>query len=952
MKYTQHTATDLGGTQYTYTPQDPHGVRLYRLENGLSLYLAKNTDAPRIQSFIAVRTGSNADPSDNTGLSHYLEHMLFKGTSKIGTLNWEKEKPLLDTLEVLFEEHKAEQDPEKKRQIYKEIDRVSHQASSYAVAGEYDQLMNLLGASGTNAHTWYDETVYKNNIPSTELERFLRIESERFSGLALRLFHTELESVYEEFNRAQDNDARQVNYALMEMLFPTHPNGQQTTLGRPEHLKNPSMKALREYFEQYYVPSNMALVLVGDLDFEESVQLVERYFGILPSRSAPQKPFIEEQPLSGRSVRHIYSPSTSRLHLAYRTPSYGTPEAMKAQLIASLLSNRAEAGLLDLEVNQKQKALYAGSYQMSLNHYGVFSLVVVPKEGQSLEEARALVMEQIENLKNGAFPDALLQALINDLKVQQIKSLESSEGLASRLYQSFIRNQSWTLQLSEIAQYEAITKEQIMSYARTLFATGVVEVHKLVGENPLLLRVENPGITPIVLNRDAKSAFYLELQSVPSAAPSPEFIEYSKYLQPQRIKGRKFTHLLNTHNELGEIHLIFPLGTDHDLYLTTALEFMQYLGTNKYTAEELKLKFFTLGLMHDVKIGTDQITFSLTGLEENLPRGLELLFHWITELKSEAQVYESFLTTINSSRQAELQDKGRIVSALTQFIKFQENSRLRHTLSLTQLQALDPQELVRGIHALLAYPYQVFFYGKNPEAILSTLDPMMEVPHLRLPEAKKFEELPTTGKVFYVPYDMVQVEMVQAARSLQVSPQHFGKVSLFNEYFGSGLSSVVFQEIREKRSLAYSAYAHYRSATHSYRHDYISSYIGTQTDKLSEARTALAELFKELPHYPEQFEAARQAALKQLASHRLRRTQIFFNALRLEKLGISYDIRQAMYGELQELDFNSFSHFADQRIREKTFNTGIIGDKAALQQAQAIHSSEVVELDVHFLFNY
>ncbi len=286
-KETVHTAPN--NYEYITITHDENRVRIYTLKNGLKVFLAQNFDAPRIQTFIPVRTGSNNDPADNTGLAHYLEHMMFKGTSRIGTQNWEKEKELLDQISALYEDHKAEQDPEKKKAIYKKIDEVSQEASQYAIANEYDKAISSLGATGTNAHTWFDETVYKNNIPNNELEKWLKIEKERFSEMTLRLFHTELESVYEEFNRAQDNDTRLVSYELMDALFPTHPNGQQTTLGKPEHLKNPSMKAIHKYFDEYYVPNNYAMVLVGDLDFEETIQLVDQYFGALPYKELPQK---------------------------------------------------------------------------------------------------------------------------------------------------------------------------------------------------------------------------------------------------------------------------------------------------------------------------------------------------------------------------------------------------------------------------------------------------------------------------------------------------------------------------------------------------------------------------------------------------------------------------------------------------------------------------------------
>ena len=342
--------TDKNGYQFTTVSNDENNVRTYILKNGLQVFLAQNFDAPKIQTYIPVKTGSNNDPSDNTGLAHYLEHMMFKGTSKIGSANWENEKVLLHQISDLYELRKSEQNPEKKKEKKKKIDEVSQEASKYAIANEYDKAISSLGASGTNAHTWLDETVYKNNIPNNELEKWLKVEKERFSELVLRLFHTELEAVYEEYNRAQDNDSRLVNYELMDALFPKHPNGQQTTIGKSEHLKNPSMVAIHKYFDTYYVPNNYAMVLVGDLDFDNTIKLVDQYFGSFEYKELPMKKMVSEDPMTKIVERTVKSPSSERLQMAWRTDSYGTKDARLAEIVANLLSNSGETGLIDLNI--------------------------------------------------------------------------------------------------------------------------------------------------------------------------------------------------------------------------------------------------------------------------------------------------------------------------------------------------------------------------------------------------------------------------------------------------------------------------------------------------------------------------------------------------------------------------------------------------------------------------
>jgi len=277
--YEPRSAVDLNGRTYQYVTNDPFFSRQYKLKNGLSVFLCKNDKEARIQSYIAVRAGSGDEKPESTGLAHYFEHMMFKGNSKIASLNWTKEKPLLDRLTELFELHRRENNAEKRAEIYHEIDQVSLKASEYSNS-EYWDIVGTIGASGTNAWTSYDETVYVNDIPANQLERFLEVESVRFSDIALRRFHTELETVYEEFNRSQDSDFRMAYQSMMHCLFREHPYG-RSVLGKPEHLKAPSMLDIQEFFHKYYVPENIALILSGKLEYEETMDLIEKTFGRL-----------------------------------------------------------------------------------------------------------------------------------------------------------------------------------------------------------------------------------------------------------------------------------------------------------------------------------------------------------------------------------------------------------------------------------------------------------------------------------------------------------------------------------------------------------------------------------------------------------------------------------------------------------------------------------------------
>ncbi|PTT76733.1 peptidase M16 [Chryseobacterium sp. HMWF035] len=951
-KFREEIHTDKNNYEYITVSNDENGVRIYTLKNGLKVFLAQNSDAPRIQTYIPVRTGSNNDPSDNTGLAHYLEHMMFKGTSKLGTQNWEKESELLDQISDLYEQHKAENDPEKKKEIYRKIDEVSQEASQYAIANEYDKAISSLGASGTNAHTWFDETVYKNNVPNNELEKWLKIEKERFSELALRLFHTELESVYEEFNRAQDNDSRLVNYELMDALFPTHPNGQQTTLGKAEHLKNPSMKAIHKYFDEYYVPNNYAMVLVGDLDFEETIQLVDQYFGTIPYRELPKKTPIIEKPITEIIKRTVKSPTTPRVQLAWRTESYGTKEAMLADVVVNILSNRGEAGLLDLNINQTQKLLWGQAYSVGLKQYGYFSIVAVPKESQTLDEARDLVLEQIELVKKGEFPDWMLPAIINDFKIQRMKALETADGLATNLYDTYIKGRTWEQELNEMDQYEKLTKEEVIAFANEFFRDNYVIVYKEKGVNEKLIRVENPGITPVKINREAQSEFLQQILEEKTEDIQPEFVDYEKEIQKDIVKGKTISFVKNKYNDIAQVHFIFPFGSDHDRDIAISTQVLQYLGTEKFSPEDLKKEFFKIGVTNDFKTTNDQLIISLNGLEENIEKGIDLLQHWLYEVKPDQEIYRQFTETILENRAAMKKDKGRIMTALTNYTKMGPFSRFTDVISKEELESSNVEVFTDRTKKLFKYPYQIFFYGRNFENFTSYIGKYTENESFVIPEPKNYPEPETDGNVYFTDYDMVQMEMSKVGRGRNVNTENFGKINVFNEYFGRGLSSIVFQEIRESKSLAYSAYVSYAANSELDHPDYITTYIGTQPDKLQIAVDTMTELMTELPEVKVQFENAKNSALKQIASQRVTRTNIFFNTLRLRKLNIHHDFRKDIYHQIESLKFEHLKDFYDHYIKSVHFNTAIIGKKENLNREAVDKMGTFREVSLKDIFGH
>lgn len=950
-----HEVKDDSGYTYEVVDNDPTGLRLYTLENGLKVYLSKNNDEPKIQTYLAVRAGSNYDPKETTGLAHYLEHMLFKGTSEFGTNDWDKEKVYLDQISDLYEKHKAAASEEEKREIYRQIDSVSLEASNYAIANEYDKMVQSLGATGTNAHTWFEETVYQNKIPANELPKWLEMESDRFQELVLRLFHTELEAVFEEFNRGQDNDYRKVYAAMLEGLFPNHPYGQQTTIGTGEHLKNPSMVAIHNYFDKYYVPNNMALVLVGDIDFDSTIKMVDNTFGKLKQKEVTHPELPKEQPITAPIVKEVYGPTAENVRVAFRSGAIGSKEQKYVTLCDMILAN-GNAGIIDLNLNQKQVVQNAGCSPTFLNDYGYHSFYGTPKTDQSLEEVKDLLLAQIDKLKKGEFEDWMIDAVINDLKLSRTRQYENATALASAYYDAFIHHETWEEEVEFLNELKTITKEDLVAFANDFYKDNYVVVYKRQGEDKSIVKVENPGITPVALNRDLQSPYLKSFVEKKAEPLQPSYVNYQEAIKETKTQnGVEVSYINNDQNDLFQMYVIFDMGNDNNKDLGLAVDYMEYLGTDKYSAEELKKEFYKLGVNYFVSSGGERTYVGLSGLKENLPKGLALLENLWNNAVPDADAYLKYVDKIAKGRQDNKTEKGNIMwNGLMSYGKYGEDSSLRNIYTIGELKAKDPAELVAIVKDLKNYKQRVFYYGKDVNNAVDALNKEHKLPvDLKdYPEKREYAEIETGGNVYFVNYDMVQAEMLFLAKSKPFDKQNMAASYLFNSYFGSGLSSIVFQEIRESKSLAYSAFASYSNASEQDKANYIYAYIGTQANKMPQAVDAMMALMTDMPEAEEQFNSAKDAALKKIAAERITKANIFWTFEGLKKRGIDYDNREEMYEIIQNMTLEDLRNFFNENIKGEDYNVMVIGNEKEVDFHALSKLGKVSKLDIDYLFNY
>ena len=574
----------LVAREYVTVPGDMMQTRIYTLDNGLKVYLSVNNEKPRIQTYIAVRTGSKNDPAETTGLAHYLEHLMFKGTKQFGTNNAEAEAPLLAEIELRYEAYRRLTDPEARRQAYHEIDSVSQLAAKYFIPNEYDKLMAAIGAEGTNAYTSNDVTCYTADIPSNEIENWAKIQSDRFQNMVIRGFHTELEAVYEEYNIGLSSDGRKLYATAYKMLWPNHPYGLQTTIGTQEHLKNPSITNIKNYFNKWYRPNNVAICMAGDLDPDKTIAIIEKYFSSWePGADVAQPTFAPLPPLTAPGDPPVLGQEAEQVWVGWRAKQANSLQADTLQLMQRVLSN-GRAGLFDLDLNQTMKVQRAAGGCELLRDHGGFLLMGTPKQGQTLEEVRSLMLAEIDKLKRGDFPDNLLPSIINNLKRSHYSLLESNYGRADMFVDAFIDEIDWKQEVESIDRISKITKQELVDFANQFFTEGYVTIFKKQGIDSLQKKIDKPAITPIQANRDQKSAFVQAIQDAKVEPIQPHFVDLKKDITILNTKKKlPLYYLKNETNGLFNLVFFYDFGQSADNRYEVAADYLKYLGTDKMT---------------------------------------------------------------------------------------------------------------------------------------------------------------------------------------------------------------------------------------------------------------------------------------------------------------------------------------------------------------------------------
>lgn len=946
------------GLNYEYALNDPYNARIYTLKNGMKVYLSVYKNAPRIQTLIAVKAGSKNDPANATGLAHYLEHMLFKGTDKFGTKDAAKESAEIKKIEDLYELYRGKKDEAARKKIYHQIDSVSGVAAKYAIANEYDKMLAAIGAQGTNAFTSFDQTVYVNDIPSNQIESWLKIEAERFRKPILRLFHTELEAVYEEKNRGLDNDDRKSSEAIFEALFPKNNYGTQTTIGTIDHLKNPSMKEINNYYNKWYTPNNMAIIMSGDFDPDKVIVQIEKNFNSFANKPLDTYVPAKEEPITSKRAVNVFGPDPESINVVWRFDGEGSKDMDMCELVAAILSN-GKAGLVDININQGQKALGAQAFSFAMKDYGIFGIAGSPMEGQKLEDLEQLLLTQIELLKKGDFPDWLLQAVITDMKLNKTKSLEDNNMRAMEMMSAFTNDVKWQKQVDKMERMSKITKQEIIDFAnKHLLANNYAVVYKRIGEDKNVQKVEKPAITPVEVDRDNVSPFVKNIYDAKVANIQPKFINYEKDIQKAKLTSNiPVLYNKNNENKVFELYYKFDMGNNNDKVSSIAVKFLDYISTPDMTAAQIKQELYKLGCSFNAYSDNEDTWVSLNGLSDNFAQALVLFEKVLSNPVVDNEALKSMISNIKKDRDDQKQQKGIILNrGLLSYARFGAVNPFTYQLSNEELDKLTPDDIKKKLKDLLTYDHKILYYGPSElNEVTEKLNTNHKAPstgYKAVPAGFNFTYRDIANEVYVIDYDMKQAEIVMLSQGEKYSEAMLPIVQLYNAYFGDGMSGVVFQDLRESKALAYSVYSRYNQPNKPSKPFFNMSYIGSQVDKLPEAMKGMKDLLTELPKSEAAFSASKENLLQEISSQRINKAEVIFNYLNAQQLGLNRDIRKDVFDKVNTFTYDDVKKFHYTYIKGKNLTILVIGKKENLDMKVLESYGPVKVLTLKDVFGY
>ena len=927
-------------------------VKEYILDNGLTVWLNEDHSQPKVFGAVVVKAGSKDTP--NTGIAHYFEHMMFKGTDKIGTVDYVAEKVFLDAIALKYDELAKTKDPVERNNLQREINELSVKAADYVIPNEFDKLITKYGGTKLNAGTSYDYTVYHNIFSPQYIEQWAEINSERLLNPVFRMFQSELETVYEEKNRMNDMMLNQAIEHLMEIYFQPHPYA-YPIIGSTENLKNPRLSEMRKFFEEYYVASNMGLILSGDFETTRILPILERTFSRLPKGTLKSHSTIDLAPIQGRKKVKIKVPIPllKAVAIGFRGLPANHPDQPALDIAVGILNNSNGTGYLDqLMVNRKVMGAMAG--KESFNDAGFVGVVVVPRlVSQSYRSAEKIIWHAINRLKKGDFSDEVFNSLKQEQLRQHLTNLEDIDSRSLVMVRLFSQEKTWADYREDLKRAEALTKEDVVKVANKYLGDNYLYIKKKTGHYPKD-NLSKPNFAPIIpKHADATSDYAFKLEELPVQEVKPRFIDFENDAKTQALTPRATLYVTpNKVNNIFTLKLSYRIGLLDEPKLKYLATYIALLGTREMSFESFHTRLQTLGSTLDFDVDKETFIIKITGFDNAFNETLNVVDHFLSDVQADDNKLKTLVDDAKVTEKAFFKSNNEVAQALFEYVQYGNLSQYLNKLSLKEVKKLKGKELVDLFQQVQEVECAFHYCGTL------TIDEVSEQikQYLTLDKIQKesntpvYREFVTYDKPLVFFYDMPDVFQNIIYAYMTSDPMESQRkrheANLFSKYFGEGMSSLMFQEIREFRSFAYYTSGAYRLPPYN-QSDKLTrfvAFLSTQSDKTTDALEVLNTLIHDMPKRPEKIADVIQTCINQTNNEYPAFREISSKIAAYQKEGYTEDPNHALLRDIEQMNIEDISRFHESHVKDRNLVYVVVGNSRAIDMKKLATFGDIIRV--------
>lgn len=927
--------------------QQPLKVTTSHLKNGMKLVIVEEHSAPKVYGTVYVHVGSKNDPLDATGMAHYFEHIMFKGTDSIGTINWAKEKPILDSIEHLYDVLHDETDPTKRQQMQMRINDLTLASSQYAIPNEVSSIVASMGGTRLNAGTGYDMTQYLNDFPANQLEKWMQLYAERFRNPVFRLFQGELEAVYEEKNMYADGPMQGFVEEMFRDAFGEHPYG-RPIVGYTEHLKNPQPSRMHDFYNTYYVANNMTLIMVGDVNPAEVQAIAERTFGKLKSGNVPQPPTYTLPVFKAGDVKEVKLTPIKLGILMWRGVPNNHEDATYLEVLSSILSNGG-SGLLD-KLMVEQKLLGIQPMLLSLEDGGMNAFLYIPKlVGQKHEEAEQLILACIDSLRTGNFSEELLDIAKMDYVVMQQSLLEDIHSIADIFTQLETTGKTYEEWLADLEKVRHMTKADLMRVANKYLNNDFLALRSSMGF-PEKDKVEKPNWKPLEShNANAKSAYAQRLSKIPVIETKAQVVDFDRDVKTTKInEAFSLYSAPNPVNQLSNISIHYSYSTYHDADLDRAVDYWNMLGANEKDFVAFNSQLQRLGATMDLSTDKDESILTITAFDADLPTVINLVAQKVANPRNDEKQIKGIIDGLQSERQMFGSNAEAWSQALVTYVMFGQQSEYLRRTPIKEWSKRSGEDLIAEVNQIFQYDGYVTYTGNaDPTQLARQLEASGLVKeqsiHGIVPSRRR--QVYDESQVFIVNNKRMNQSNIYFVTPGEVLGLRDRSVSnIFNKYYGHDMYSIIFQEIREFRSLGYTAYATVSADPRRRDKSALVGYLGTQSDKTIDGITAMTDLMKELPVRPDNFRTAQQALILSQECDYIQFRSLPNTMKTWRDAGYTSDPRQEMLSVIKNATMEDIEQFFNSNIKGRPISIIMVGNTKRFNAKDLAKFGKITEL--------